>query len=183
MNTPGPLYLCHCIYGSDPLPENRIYEVASLVQETGADAGYMVSATAPVHEPAVVQSTDQINLLSWPEFQAHFAARWRTHQTETVQQDAEALRNYCDPFESYVSVRLRDETDNFRQQYQTLSEKHLPLGVLAHQWNLPNTLLQGQDIFEAFDCPDAWSFMIKLVMMLNKGLNEFDDLFGQKWRA
>ena len=57
------------------------------------------------------------------------------------------------------------------------------MGFLAHQWNLPNTLLQGQEIYEAFDCSDAWSFMTKLDMMLKKALNEFDDLFGQKWRA
>jgi len=69
----------------------------------------------------------------------------------------------------HVQRRLREEPGNFRQQYQALSKKHLP-----------NTLLQGRDIFEAFNCPDAWYFMIKLGSMLKQGLNEFDDLFGQK---
>ena len=183
INTPGPLYLCHCLQGFGPVTENRIDEVAILVQETGADAAYLVSATGPVLEPADIQLTDQIHLLSWQEFQTHFAANWRRHQTEKVQPDAEALRNYCDPLEPYVSARLREEPDNFRQQYQALSEKHLPMGVLAHQWNLPNTLIQGQDIFEALDCPDAWSFMTKMAVILKKALNEFDNLFGQKWRA
>jgi hypothetical protein len=58
----------------------------------------------------------------------------------------------------------------------------MPVGMLAHKWNLPNALLQGAELFDAFNCPDAWNFMPKLEAMLKEGLKEFDDLFGEKWR-
>jgi hypothetical protein len=64
-----------------------------------------------------------------------------------------------------------------------LSEKHMPMGMLSHKWNLPGTLLQGEELFEAFECRDAWNFMIKLDEMLKEGLKEFDDLFDEKWRG
>ena len=81
-----------------------------------------------------------------------------------------------------MSERLRKETDDFREQFRILSEKHMPLAMLAHKWNLPNVLLHGAELFDAFKCADAWNFMPKLKAMLKEGLNEFDDLFGEKWR-
>jgi len=81
-----------------------------------------------------------------------------------------------------VSERLRKETDAFREEYRILSEKHMPMGMLAHKWNLPNTLFHGDELFEAFKCQDAWNFIPKLNAMLKEGLEEFDDLFNEKWR-
>ena len=117
---------------------------------------------------------------TWPEFQDHFSQQWVRFQTDNIQQDVEDIGNYCDPLEPDVSVRLKKASDNFREQYKTLSDKYMPMGMLAHKWNLPNTLLQGGELFEVFNCQDAWNFMIKLAAMLKEGLKEFDELFNEK---
>jgi hypothetical protein len=178
-----PVSLCECRHGSDPVPDDIIQDFGTIVRASNAKTGFILSGTARADDPSGIDETVDIRLLTWPEFQDHFSKQWVRYQTEKVQQDAEDLRNYCDPLEKYVSERLRKETDAFRKQYRVLSEKHMPMGMLSHKWNLPSTLLQGEELFEAFECRDAWNFMIKLGEMLKEGLKEFDDLFVEKWRG
>jgi hypothetical protein len=178
-----PVSLCECRHGSDPVPDDIIHDFGTIVRASNAKTGFILSGTARADDPSGIDETVDIRLLTWQEFQDHFSKQWVRYQIEKVQQDAEDLRNYCDPLEKYVSERLRKETDAFRKQYRVLSEKHMPMGMLSHKWNLPSTLLQGEELFEAFECRDAWNFMIKLDEMLKEGLKEFDDLFDEKWRA
>ena len=177
-----PLHLCECRYWSDPVPDSIIQDFGTIVRSSNVKSGFILSKTAQADASSSMDETVDIRLLTWQQFQDHFSKQWVQYQTDKVQQDAGDLRNYCDTLEKYVSERLRKETDAFREQFRILSEKHMPVGMLAHKWNLPNALLQGSELFEAFKCRDAWNFMPKLEAMLKEGLNEFDDLFGEKWR-
>lgn len=178
----NPVFLCECRYWSDSVPDSIIRNFETIVHSGKVKSGFILSKNAQADASSITDETVDIRLLTWQEFQDHFSKEWIRYQTEKVQQDAEYLRNYCDTLEKYVSERLRKETDAFREEFRILSEKHMPLGMLAHKWNLPNVLLQGADLFDAFKCRDAWNFMPKLETMLKEGLNEFDDLFGEKWR-
>jgi hypothetical protein len=178
----NPLYLCECRYWSDPVSDSTIRTFGSIVRSSNVKSGFILSRNAQAYASSSIDETVDIRLLTWQDFQEHFSKQWIRYQTEKVQQDAEDLRNYCDTLEKYVSERLRKETDAFREHYRILSEKHMPMGMLAHKWNLPNALLQGAELFDAFKCRDAWNFMTKLETMLKEGLNDFDDLFGEEWR-
>ncbi len=178
-----PLYLCQCRHWLDPVLKDRLHRLATVVHGSGARFGFIVSKTAHQDASFIADETADIRLLTWQDFQGHFSQLWIDHQTNKVQPDAESLQSYCDPLEKHVSERLKNETDEFREKFRILSDKHLPIGMLAHRWNLPNTLIQGGDLFDALDCPDAWQFMIRLGSMLKQGLEEFDDLFNEKWRG
>ncbi len=178
----GTAYLCACRYWSDPVSEKIIQDFATIVHESGAECGFILISAAQLDVSDSDKKIADIKLLTWQDFQNYFSQQWIRYQTDRVQQDAEDLRNYCDSLERYVSKRLKNENNDFRERYSNLSEKHMSIGMLAHNWNLPNTLVQGGELFEILDCRDAWQFMIKLNLMLKEGLKEFDELFCEKWR-
>ena len=180
-NRADPVFLCECRYWSDPVPDNIIQGVETFFQRSGAKSVFILSKTTSVNIPPSIAETVDVNLSTWQEFQGHFSQQWVRFQTDNIQQNAEDIGNYCDPLETYVSARLKKASDDFREQYKTLSDKYMPMGILAHKWNLPNTLLRGGELFEVFNCLDAWYFMIKLDAMLKEGLKEFDNLFNEKW--
>jgi hypothetical protein len=123
-----------------------------------------------------------IKLLTWYEFQDFFTNRWIRTQIERVRQDGENLRNYCDPLEDYVSRRLRESGDDFRQKYNDLAVKYMPIGVVAHEWQLEEALIGDDTKIKESGTRDRWQFMENLVCSLKEGLEAFDFLFGEKWR-
>ncbi len=170
-------YLCQCKHWPGPVLEDEIHKFNTIVQGSNAKAGCLLSGTEPQNEPSDHNETDDTILFTWQSFQNKFSRQWVGYQTDRVQQDVEDLSNYCDPLENFVSERLRKESGEFRDQYRKLSDGHMPISMLAHKWNLPNTLLQGGELFEVFDCLDAWHFMVKLDSTLKEALQDFNDLF------
>ncbi len=176
----GFVYLCQCRHWPGPAPEDEINKFRTIVQGSNAKTGFILSGTESQNEPSNLNETDDTILFTWQSFQDQFSRQWVRYQTDRVQQDTEDLSNYCDPLEKFVSERMRTESDEFREQYRNLSDGHMPISMLAHRWNLPNTLLQGGELFEVFDCQDAWHFMVKLDSTLKEALQDFDDLFKAK---
>jgi len=176
----GLMYLCQCRHWPGPVPEDEIRTFRTIVQESDAKAVFLLSGAKPQNALSDHDVTDDIIIFTWQSFQDRFSRQWVRYQTDSVQQDAEDLSNYCDPLEKFVSERLRNESDAFREQYRNLSDGHMPISMLAHRWNLPNTLIQGGDLFEVFGCQDAWYFMLKLDLTLKDALKDFNDLFKAK---
>ncbi len=173
----GLTYLCQCRHWPGPVSEDEINSFRTIVQGSNAKAGFLLSAAESQSEPSDPDGTGDTLVSTWHSFQDPFSRQWVRYQTDSVQQDAEDLSSYCDPLEKIVSERLRNESEAFREQYRNLSDGHMPISMLAHRWNLPNTLLQGGELFEVFDCQDAWAFMVKLDLTLKDALNDFHDLF------
>lgn len=173
----GLAYLCQCRHWPGPVPEDEIHRFRTTVQGSNAKAVFLLSGTSLQNEPSDLNEIDDTIIFTWQSLQDQFSRQWVRYQTDRVQQDVEALSNYCDPLEKFVSERMRKESDKFREKYRSLSDGHMPISMLAHRWNLPNTLLQGGELFEVFDCQDAWDFMVKLELTLKDALKDFHDLF------
>lgn len=195
---PASLYLCECKHWSNAVPQNVVHGFRTVVADAGANFGLLISSMGFQSGAKTAAVNSNIKLLTWDDFQALFAERWKsTHLVPMLRQEAEPLFDYTDTFVGSRLGKAADKLDKHQvQHFLQLREKHSPLGFFTLSLTLPGNYVSrplpslplrqhqlGAKEALPSDILDASLLRIFLERMLYQirlAIKEFDDLFGQR---
>lgn len=121
--------ICECKNWNRPVEQEKINAVRTVVQDYGANTGYIISKSG--FYPGAYSSTDftNIQLLDWLEFQNLFEARWlKRHFIPTVTERLDPIVTYVEPGEPNWARGLPSE---FQEEVAVLKLKYSGLAILA----------------------------------------------------
>jgi restriction system protein len=109
--------LVECKNWSSAVPQNVVHGFRTVVTDTGANAGYIVSANG--FQPGAVAAAEQTNvrLVTWNEFQGIFEAAWLEHHLfPTMEKQLKALWTFTEPI--YATPGRSDPSEEPRNAWQ-----------------------------------------------------------------
>lgn len=195
---PPTKLLVECKHWSRPVPQTIVHAFRTVVVDTGANQGIVVSSQGFQRGAHVTSEFTNLKLVDWSEFETLFERRWfERWMMPTLQRIAEPLLEYTEPVNSRVFRRADAMPREGRKRFVELRDRHMLLGfglftavmpslgmpATIPQLPLKNALAQvpkglgtlPEDILNA---PGLRPLMGTLVEHFQAAIAEFDDLFG-----
>jgi Restriction endonuclease len=118
--------ICECKNWKNTIPKEVVHAFRTVMQETGAHRGYIVSRAgfqAGAHEAA--QATN-IELVTFVEFQERYFSKWFKKKLWSVEDAVEDFNEYYEPLGPPGWSNLTSEE---RRSYQIILDKYLFAGL------------------------------------------------------
>lgn len=146
---PPVVTLFECKHWKRPIPQNVIHAFRSVVADSGANSGIIVSLSGfqPGAEGAVQFSN--LKLVDWDGFQALFAERWfHGYMVKRALESLDPLVEYTEPINSRITKKAGLLPEAAREVLKHLREQHVvPAMTLSMVFfsGLPN-VISGTDL-------------------------------------
>jgi restriction system protein len=125
--------LCECKHWKARVPQTVIHAFRTTMADVGANAGYVISSSGFQAGAFATSELTNLELVTWPEFQAKFEESWLEHFSTSVSKALGPLMSYTEPF----FPKWFDElTEDDQKAFVALKEKHDALGYLAMQMSV-----------------------------------------------
>lgn len=119
---------CECKFWRKSIPQTVIHSFRTVVQEVGANIGYVISKEGFQSGAFSASEFTNIKLVTWEEFQANFETCWlEEHFSKKIDERLHPLMTYSEPFLPRW-FELMSEGD--KKAYITLKEKYDFFGML-----------------------------------------------------
>jgi hypothetical protein len=120
--------VCECKYWESPVPQAVVHAFRSVLSETGAHRGYIISKIGFQSGAYEAAHATNIDLLTFEEFQQQFFERWLMARLETLEASVGALNTYYEPFGIPGMGLISDESE--QEAYYQVWRRHLRLGLI-----------------------------------------------------
>ncbi|MFE7244868.1 restriction endonuclease [Streptomyces sp. NPDC057580] len=122
---PPVVTLFECKYWTRPVPQTVVHAFRTVVIDTGANAGLIVSKSGFQSGANNAASFSNVKLIGWDEFQDLHADRWyRNYMMPTGWAALSPLISYVEHFNSRIFRKADALSDIAQQQFKALRDKH-----------------------------------------------------------
>jgi hypothetical protein len=119
---------CECKYWKSRIPQAVIHGFRTVVQEIGANVGYIVSMEGFQSGAVAASELTNLKLVTWQEFQGLFEESWfEEFFTKQIDEKLDGLMTYAEPFLPAWFERMIEED---KSMYFSLKEKHDLFGIV-----------------------------------------------------
>lgn len=120
--------LCECKHWIARVPQTVIHGFRTVVADTGANVGYIVSLAGFQSGALTAAELTNIRLVTWEQFQEAFEATWIEHHLlQTVTERLDSLFSCTEPLLPGRFLHLEGER---RERFYGLRRKHEAFGVM-----------------------------------------------------
>ena len=192
--TSKEIHIAECKYWTSAVPKAVVHSVRTIVADFGANVGYIISRNGFQKGAYEAITNSNILLMTFNEFQSEFRERWLDCVVHKLDSIAYPVRRYCDPLESFYKTEFDLLSDDQRDEFYRLGQKYNKISMKSTRMNYRD-MLTGKlelDYLDKVIADIATSLSIQanclmeyfeyLTATCEKGLNEFDTLFGKKLR-
>jgi restriction system protein len=200
-SAPPVVTLFECKHWKRPIPQTVIHAFRSVVADSGANTGIIVSRTGFQAGAENAAQFSNVHLVDWGIFQALFADRWyRNYMMKRGWESLDPLVEYTEPINSRIFRKADSLTQAARAAFNRLREKHaLPAIALAPvfvavpgmPWEIGPPRLPMRSALATLDesryFPDAIldasslrGFLNAVVAYADATVAEFDAVFGSR---
>lgn len=146
-------YIVECKNWSKSIPQHVVHSFTTVMQETGANIGYIVSREGLQSGANNYTNNTNIKGLTYLDLQHHyFEAWWRNHFCLVVAESAENVCFYTEPFNTLRDEELRNLNEKELVRFSELRNKWAPFSVLMWHHDI-GTLVPGWK--NGMDTPDS----------------------------
>lgn len=133
---------CECKYWKSRIPQNVVHGFRTVVQEVGANVGYIISMNGFQSGAVVAGDLTNLKLVTWHEFQDEFEETWfEGFFTNEIHKRLSGLMTYAEPFLPAWFARMSDED---KAVYISLKEKYDTFGwVMQSLGPYSRTMVKG----------------------------------------
>jgi hypothetical protein len=135
---------CECKHWKSRIPQTVVHGFRTVVQETGANIGYIVSMEG--FQSGAVSASDLTNLklVTWQEFQDIFEESWfEEFFMKQINEKLDGLMTYAEPILPAWFERMSDED---KTKYYSLKEKYDLFGIIMQSLSPYSRLLRKEPI-------------------------------------
>lgn len=135
---------CECKHWKSRIPQAVVHGFRTVVQEIGANIGYIVSMEGFQSGSIAASDLTNIKLVTWQEFQDIFEESWfEEYFTKEIDDKLDGLMTYAEPF---LPAWFDKMTDEDKATYLALKEKHDLFGVVMQSLGPYSRLLRKAPI-------------------------------------
>ena len=190
---PPVVYLYECKNWKTTVPQTMIHSLQTVVSNCGANFGLIISSNGFQSGAYEAAQYSNVLLLTWLEFQVLFEERWFLEfAIPLIREAADPLIDYTEPINSRVfrkadtlNSEALDRFKGLRDEYGNLAYYALIVCMQKELPDLPLKDVQGSSPQLKYVIPDELlnavtfrDFLDILLLQINKGLKDFDELFG-----
>lgn len=119
--------LCECKYWKSKIPQTIIHGFRTVVSDTGANIGYIISSAGFQKGSFESSSKTNIKLLTWEQFQEEYKETWiKNYFIPTITNKLDPLFTYTEPLGPAWYPSL---TDNEKRSFLALDDKYESFGI------------------------------------------------------
>jgi restriction system protein len=119
---------CECKYWKSRIPQTVVHSFRTVVQEIGANIGYIVSMQGFQSGAVAAGDLTNLKLVTWQEFQDIFEESWfEEFFTKQIHERLAGLMTYAEPF---LPVWFEKMTVEDKAKYFSLKEKYDLFGMV-----------------------------------------------------
>ena len=122
------IIVCECKYWKNKIPQSVIHGFRTVIQEAGANVGYVVSLEGFQSGSYAANEFTNIQLVTWAQFQDAFLESWyENFFTKEVDEKLDSIMTYAEPFlpSWFEKMSTKDKS-----RYIELREKYETFGVI-----------------------------------------------------
>lgn len=136
---------CECKYWKSRVPQAVIHGFRTVVQEIGANVGYIVSMAGFQSGAVAASELTNLKLVTWQEFQDLFEESWfEEFFTRQIDEKLDSLMTYTEPF---LPEWFEQMTETDKNTYLALKKKHDLFGAIMQSLGPYTRMLhQGEPI-------------------------------------
>lgn len=193
---PNETILVECKNWTNKVPKNVVHSFRSVVADFGANSGYIISKAGFQSGSFEAIKNTNISLMNFDEFQEYFKTRYLNYITTKLQKIGYPLRKYSDRYKGVWDKEVEKLPREKQILNYKLMEQYDSISMASLIFNYKNTMTGEleEDYVEHFvkmysekfpnevtvnSYSDYFDFLIDYCQ---KGVNEFDQLFGKKLR-
>ena len=134
-NVAGRTYriVCECKRWRARVPQTVIHSFRTVVAETGANAGYIISRSGYQRGALAASEMTNVRLVTWEEFQSEFEPLWLEKFFSP------ALTKLLDPLLTYTEPLIPPWVEKLspqdRKDFFALKERYLPFGLVVMEFS------------------------------------------------
>lgn len=163
------IIVCECKYWKSKIPQSVIHGFRTVVQEVGANIGYVVSLEGFQSGSYAANEFTNIQLVTWTQFQEAFLESWyENFFTKEIDEKLDSIMTYAEPFlpSWFEKMPTKD-----KRRYVELREKYEIFGVIMQSLGPYSRLLTKAPI-PALPLRKKWSSICDLGTMPSHILDE-----------
>lgn len=135
---------CECKYWKSRIPQNVVHGFRTVVQEIGANIGYIVSMEGFQSGAVAAGDLTNLKLVTWQEFQDLFEESWfEEYFTKQIDERLDGLMTYAEPF---LPAWFEKMSDKDQSTYFSLKEKYDLFGVIMQSLGPYSRLFRKEPI-------------------------------------
>lgn len=135
---------CECKYWKSRIPQNVVHGFRTVVQEIGANIGYIVSMEGFQSGAVAAGDLTNLKLVTWQEFQDHFEESWfEEFFTKQIDERLDGLMTYAEPFLPAWFEKMSEEDQS---AYFSLKEKYDLFGMIMQSLGPYSRLLRKEPL-------------------------------------
>jgi restriction system protein len=136
--------VCECKYWKSRIPQAVIHGFRTVVQEVGANVGYIVSLEGFQSGAIAASELTNIELVTWEQFLDLFEESWfEEFFTKQIDEKLDGLMTYAEPFLPAWFEKMSEED---KSMYFSLKEKHDLFGVVMQSLGPYSRILRKEPI-------------------------------------
>jgi hypothetical protein len=185
--------LCECKYWNTPIPQTVVHSFRTIVTDYGANYGFVISKLGFQSGAYEAIKNTNVQLLNWPEFQKLFEQKWRDSMMDKLDELGMPLRDYTDPYDSLIDRKYHKLDNERKAKYRDLIEQYFRVAMMSSRLYLENLLvkeiplqvelpMEPSEGLQKITISSEKELFDLLIQYCNQGIQEFDELFGEKVR-
>ncbi|MEO9338870.1 restriction endonuclease [Mesorhizobium sp. SB112] len=125
--------ICECKYWKANIPKEIVHAFRTVMQETGANRGYIVSRAGFQKGAYEAAQATNIELLTFAEFQERYFDKWFKSRIWAVENSISNFNTYYEPLGPPGWAKLA--TDEERAAYESVLDRYLFAGHALHSFS------------------------------------------------
>lgn len=187
--------IVECKLWSKKVSKQVVHAFRTVITDYGANVGYIVSKRGFQKGAYGAAEKSNVHLLTFEEFQEEFSSRWLNAVIDKVETIAYPLRRYTSPGETYFDKAIELLSNEDKVKHRSLIGRYFSIARITNrtlykepngQLNLDNIEHFTEKFKLEFPKPTSinclMDYFTNLTQIANRGVEEFDILFGQQLR-
>ncbi|MGG4095299.1 restriction endonuclease [Paenibacillus lautus] len=194
--TPTLIYLCECKNWNSEVPKSVIHSFKSIVSDSGAHCGYIISKTGFQSGAYETAYKSNIFIMSWEQFIETFEDRWIQAMINKLHVVGKPLRDYCYTLTDFYKSDLdklnrvdRNKFDETLEKYRLIStcsskDNYLEIGTGKYiRFEVDKVISKEIDYFFKRGQVNSYDEYFSLLTKIHlEGIELLDSLLGKQAR-
>jgi len=125
------IILCECKYWKSNIPQSVIYSFRTIMHDTGAHVGYIISSKGFQKGAYKASKNSNIELLSWVKFQSIFEKQWFENYFTKEIKIIDPLVSYTEPINTGIFRMVDKMTEIEKKDFFELRKKYEEFAFLC----------------------------------------------------
>jgi restriction system protein len=134
--------ICECKYWKSKIPQHVIHSFRSVIQDSGANIGYIISTLGFQSGSKKASAFTNIELLTWSEFQEKFFESWYfNYFSPAFTKSVDSFLTYTEPIlPKWYALMIKDD----QMRFNILKERYDILGPILMRFTVYSNMLKSE---------------------------------------